>query len=130
MPRVHVAKENDLTRTMADCHRQMWDAYMVVDEERHSVMMTDDFRAVHPDGTVHLGKPTAAEIAATPIEDYWLRDMEAWPVGGEGAIVTYTAEVEVRNGLTAQRHQFAVGEVWMKHSSQWKCRYYHATMLK
>jgi len=130
MPRVHLAKENELTRAMGDSHRRMWDAYMVVDEETHSAMMTDDFRAVHPDGTVHLGKPTAAEIAATPIEDYWLRDMEAWPVGEEGTIVTYTAEVEVRNGLEAQRHQFAVGEVWMKHSGQWKCRYYHATMLK
>jgi len=130
MPRVHLAKENELTRAMADCHRRMWDAYMAVDEETHSAMMTDDFRAVHPDGTVHLGKPTASEIVATPIEDYWLREMEAWPVGEEGAIVTYTAEVEVRNGLSAQRHQFAVGEVWIKHSGQWKCRYYHGTMLK
>ena len=42
----------------------------------------------------------------------------------------YTAEVEVRSGLSAQRFQFAVGEVWMKHAGQWKCRYYHATMLK
>jgi len=79
---------------------------------------------------MHVGKPSAKEMAAAPIEDYWLRDMEAWPVGEEGAIVTYTAEVEVRSGLSAQRFQFAVGEVWMKHAGQWKCRYYHATMLK
>ena len=130
MPRIQRAKENDLTRELAERLRNIWDAYLLADEEAHSVMLADDFRAVHPDGTMHVGKPSAKEMAAAPIEDYWLRDMEAWPVGEEGAIVTYTAEVEVRSGLFAQRFQFAVGEVWMKHAGQWKCRYYHATMLK
>jgi hypothetical protein len=51
-------------------------------------------------------------------------------VGDEGAIVAYTAELEVRNGLSAQRLPFAVGEVWMKYGGEWKCRYHHATMLK
>jgi len=130
MPRIQRAKENDLTRELAERLRNVWDAYLLADEEAHSEMLADDFRAVHPDGTMHVGKPSAKEMAAAPIEDYWLRDMEAWPVGEEGAIVTYTAEVEVRSGLSAQRFQFAVGEVWMKHAGQWKCRYYHATMLK
>jgi len=130
MPRIQRAKENDLTRELAERLRNIWDAYLLADEEAHSEMLADDFRAVHPDGTMHVGKPSAKEMAAAPIEDYWLRDMEAWPVGEEGAIVTYTAEVEVRSGLSAQRFQFAVGEVWMKHAGQWKCRYYHATMLK
>lgn len=102
----------------------------MVDESAHSALLADDYRAVHPDGTVHMGKPTAKDVAAAPIEDYWLRDLEAWPVGDEGAIATYTAEIEVRSGLSAQRLRFAVGEVWMKQHGEWKCRYYHATMLK
>jgi len=47
-----------------------------------------------------------------------------------GAIVSYTAEVEVRTETTSGRFQFVVGEVWVCRDNQWKCRYYHATMLK
>ena len=130
MGRIHLLKENELTRELAGHIQRVWDAYLAIDEEAQGELLADDYRAVHPDGTVHLGKPTAKEMAAAPMEDYWLRNLEAWAVGAEGAIVTYNAEVEVRDGLSAQRHHFAVGEVWMKHSGQWKCRYYHATMLK
>lgn len=130
MSRVHLAKENELTRKLAERHQTMWDAYVSVNEEEHSRHLAEEFRAVSPDGTIHVGKPSAAEIAAQPIEDYWLREFEAWPVGEEGAITTYTAEVEVRRGLSAERFRFAVGEVWMKYGEEWKCRYYHATMLK
>jgi hypothetical protein len=85
---------------------------------------------VHLDGSVHIGRPSAAEITAEPIEDYWLADLQAWPVGEDGAIASYTAEVEVRNGTKSARFQFIVGEVWVKHDNDWKCRYYHATLLK
>jgi len=128
--RIHLAKENELTRALAERLQRIWDAYMRVDEKEHSEFLAEEYRSVHPNGTVHVGKPSAAEIAAAPIEDYWLRELEAWPVGEEGAIATYTAEVEVRAGLSAQRFRFAVGEVWMKYGGEWKCRYYHATMLK
>lgn len=64
----------------------MWDAYRAQDERAHSEILADDFRAVHPDGSVHIGKPTAREIAATPIEDYWLREIQAWPVGAQKAV--------------------------------------------
>jgi len=130
MGRIHLTKDDRLTRALADRIRGMWDAYMVADEPMHSEFLTDDFRAVHPDGTVHVGKPTLAEIRATPIEDYWLRELQAWPVGGEGAIATYSAEVEVRTGRSARRFKFEVGEVWIKHAGEWKSRYYHATPLK
>ena len=119
-----------MTQLLAERLRKVWDTYLVADEEVLSGLLASDYRAVHPDGTVHLGKPNAKEMAAAPIEDYWLRDVEAWSVGDEGAIVAYTAEVEVRNGLSAQRLPFAVGEVWMKYGGEWKCRYYHATTLK
>jgi hypothetical protein len=130
MSRVHAIKDDELTFALAERLSKIWDAYLAVDEKAHSEFLAEDYRAVHPDGTVHIGKPRTADIAAAPIEDYWLRDLEAWAVGEEGAIATYTAEVEVRVGLSAQRFQFAVGEVWMKHGSEWKCRYYHATVRK
>ena len=127
---VHPLSQNDLTRTIADRLTEIWDAYVRVDEESHSKHLTEDYRAVHPDGSVHIGRPSAAEIAAAPIEDYWIADLQAWPVFDDGAIVSYTAEVEVRTETTSGRFQFIVGEVWLRRDNQWKCRYYHATMLK
>jgi len=130
MGEVHAIAENELTRVLAEKHREMWNAYMRVDEAAHSSFITEDFRAVHPDGTVHIGKPSAKEIAAEPIEDYWLTEMQAWPVGEEAAIATYTAEVQVRVDESSAGFKFEVGEVWLKVGGQWKCRYYHATMRK
>lgn len=130
MGEVHLLSQNELTRMIAEKLTKLWDAYVGVDEEAHNEYLTEDYRAVHADGGVHLGRPSAAEMAAAPIEDYWLADVQAWPVGQEGAIVSYTAEVEVRNQTSSGRFQFIVGEVWARRDNEWKCRYYHATMLK
>lgn len=130
MPRVQTTHQDALTQVLAERHRALWDAYVTFDVPVHNEILADDFHAVHPNGTVHFGKPTAEEMAATPIEDYWLTEMQAWPLGEEAALVTCIAEVEVREHLSAARHKFAVGEVWAIRGGQWKCRYYHATMLK
>lgn len=130
MGEVHLLSQNDLTRAIAWRLEEIWDAYVRVDEESHNKYLTEDYRAVHPDASVHIGPPTAAEIAAAPIEDYWLADLQAWPVSDDGAIVSYTAEVQMGTGNASGRFQFIVGEVWVKRDNQWKCRYYHATPMK
>ncbi len=119
-----------MTHVLSERLEKIWDAYLQADEEAHSELLAEDYRAVHPDGTVRIGKPSAKEIASAPIEDYWLMELEAWPVGEEEAILTYTAEVEVRSGLSAKRIRFAVGEVWMEHDGHWKCQDYRGTVLK
>jgi hypothetical protein len=130
MGEVHVAGQNELTRTLAGRLRELWDAHLRLGEAAHSAILATEYRAVHPDGNVHIGKPSAEEIAAAPIEDYWLRELQTWLAGEEAAIATYTAEVEVRSGESPRRFKFEVGEVWSKVGGQWKCRYYHATMRK
>jgi hypothetical protein len=109
MLRIHILKDDAPTLTLAERVERIWEAYLAQDAPAHAALLADDYRAVHPDGSIHVGKPTVGEIAAAPIEDYWLRELQAWPVGEEGAIVSYSAEVEVRNGLQAERHRFAVG---------------------
>jgi len=127
---VHAVAENELTRMLAEQLRARWDAYLRVDEVAHGALLAEEYRAVLPDGSVHLGKPSAEEIAAAAIEDYWLREFQAWPAGDEAVIATYTAEVEVRNGLSAERYKLEVGGVWLRERGQWKCRYNHATPRK
>lgn len=130
MGEVHAVAENELTRTIAERLRGLWDAYVRADASAHSALLAKEYRAVHPDGTVHIGKPSAAEIAAEPIEDYWLTELQAWPAGEEAAIATYTAEVQVKSGASSLGFKFEVGEVWLKEGGEWKCRYYHATMRR
>jgi uncharacterized protein DUF4440 len=130
MSRIQLASQHELTQAIAERLRALWDAYLQNDAAAHNATLTEEYRAVHADGTVHLGKPSAEEIAAAPIEDYWLTGLQAWPTGDEAAIATYTAEVEVRSGLSAKRFKFEVGEVWLKAGGEWKCRYYHATTRK
>ena len=130
MRHIHTKNNHELTLALAVRLQGVWDTYLTVDAPGHSEILADDYRAMHADGSVHVGKPSAEEMEAAPIEDYWLRDLQAWPVGEEGAIATYTAEIEVRAGLSAKRLRLEVGEVWMKHGGVWKCRYYHATPVK
>ncbi len=128
MGEIQAAGQNELTLAIAERLRELWDSYVRIDAAAHSAVLAEEFRAVHPDGSVHIGKPSAAEIAAEPIEDYWLTELQAWPAGEEAAIATYTAEVQVKDGESSVGFEFEVGEVWLKVSGQWKRRYYHATM--
>lgn len=130
MGEIRSVTENDLTRALAERLRKLWDAYVRLDEEAHSAILAKEYRAVHPDGTVHVGKPSEKELAAAPIEDYWLTELQAWPTGEEGAVATYTAEVLAVSEGTRGRFRFEVGEVWLREGEQWKCRYYHATPRK
>jgi hypothetical protein len=130
MGKIQTAKKDALTKAIAGRIRDQWDAYIRVDESAHSAILAQDFRAVDPYGTVHIGRPSAKQIAAAPIEDYWLTDLQALALGEKAALNTYTAEVQVRTGESSQRFKFEVGEVWLRQKGQWKCRYYQATMQK
>lgn len=85
---VHLVRDNPLTRALAERLRALWEAYLGMDETAHSAILAAEYRAVSADRTVHLGKPSATEMAAAPIEDYWLRELQAWPAGEEAAIAT------------------------------------------
>ncbi len=108
----------------------LWDAYKNKDAAAHNAFLTDDYTAVHPDGTLHSGKPTAQEIAAAPIAGYKLSHLCVAPIEVDAAIVTYIAEVEIPGNTPPAHAQFAVGEVWVKHRGEWLCRYYQGTLTK
>jgi hypothetical protein len=130
MGEIRAGTQNELTLIIAGRLRELWSAYVRVDEAGHSALLTREYRAVHPDATVHPGKPSAKEIAAAAIDDYWVTELQAWPVGEEAAIVAYTAEVALGGSAETAKRKLEVGEVWMKEENNWKCRYHHATSQK
>ncbi len=128
MGEIRLLTESELTWMMAEKLRKVWNAWVRRDEAAHDELLAEDYHAVYPDGTVHVGRPGAEEMSAQPVEEYWLTELQAWPVGEEAGIVNYAAEVQAPGNPA--RLRFLVGEVWVKRGEKWKCRYHHATMQK
>ena len=104
-----------------------WDAYKKRDAAGLSALLAAEYTAVNPDGTLHLGKPTLQDIAAAPIVGYSLSEVRVEMLEPEIALVTGVAEVETPGGARAR---LVVGEIWVKQSGQWLCRYYQGTPTK
>jgi len=104
-----------------------WDAYKNRDAACLGALLAAEYTAVNPDGTLHLGKPTLQDIAAAPIAGYSLSDMRVEMLEADVALVTCIAEVETPGGARAR---LAIGEVWVKQSGEWLCRYYQGTPAK
>jgi len=117
----------ELTQAISTRVLKAWDAWKNNDAAALSTVLADDYSAVHPDGTVHAGKPTGQEIAAAPITSYDLARLRVASVGPDAALVTCIAEVEIPSG---EHVHVAVGEVWVKQHGEWICRYYQGTLMK
>jgi hypothetical protein len=127
---IELASDDELTQTLARRVQALWDAYRSVDEARYDASLTDDYFAVHPDGSLYFQKPTAQEIASAELDQYHLTQFRAARLGDEAALATYIAEVGIASHLAPATVKSAVGEVWIKRLGDWKCRYYQATFLK
>ena len=99
-----------------------WEAWKNQDAASNNASIADDFNSFWPDGSRHIGKPTAQQMAEQPITGYKLSQVRVVPVGADAALVTYFAAVKTP-GDNAE-HQMAVGEVWVKRNGQWLIRGY------
>jgi hypothetical protein len=117
----------DVTRSISTRLTGAWEAYKNRDEAAHSAFLTDDYVAIHADGTRRDGKPTAREIAATPISGYSLQNVQIARIDIRTALVRYLVEVHQPNGQVARS---LVGEVWVERGGQWLCRFFQGTLAK
>jgi hypothetical protein len=127
---ISLASDDVLTQTLARRIKTLWDARRNVDASGLNSLLTDDYTAVHPDGTIHVEKPTEQEIASEEMDHYQLTDLRGAPIGPEAALVTYVADVGIASHIAPATVRLAVGEVWIQQFRDWKCRYYQATVLK
>ena len=105
-----------------------WEAWKNQDAASNNAVIADDFDSFWPDGSRHIGKPTAQQMSEQPITGYKLSQLRVGPVGADVALVTYFAEV--RTPASNVDHQMAVGEVWVQRSGQWLIRGYSGTLIK
>jgi hypothetical protein len=105
-----------------------WEAWKKQDTASNDAVIADEFDSFSPDGTRHVGKPTAEQMAAEPIAGYKLSEFRAVPLGADAALVTYFAHVSLPNDDT--EYPMAVGEFWVKRSGEWFIRGFSGTLIK
>jgi len=122
---VAVATQDALTKTMAGRVRQSWAAWKKGDAAAFGALTTEDYREVAATGTLHFYRFTSQELAAFPITQFTISQLQARPIGHEGALVTYVGLITFQGGPG----KFAFGEVWVKQGDEWKCQYSQATAM-
>jgi hypothetical protein len=94
----------------------------------NNAFIAEEYVSCWPDGSCHVGRPTAEQMRAQPITGYTLSQFRALPIGADAALVTYLADVTVPSGGT--EHQLAVGEFWVKRGGEWLIRAYSGTLIR
>lgn len=105
-----------------------WEAWKNQDAASNNAIIADDFNSFWPDGSRHIGKPTAQRMSEQPISGYKLSQLFVVPVGADAALVTYFAGIQTPGENI--EHQMAVGEVWVQRNGQWVIRGYSGTLIK
>src|SRR5467141_140084 len=66
-----------------------WEGWKNQDPAPNDAIIADDFHSFWPDGSRHVGRPTAQQMSEQPIAGYKLSEFRAVPVGADTALVTY-----------------------------------------
>jgi hypothetical protein len=123
---VSVTTQDPLTKILADRVRQVWASWKKGDAAAFATLTTDDYREVAATGTLHYYRFTSQEFAAFPITQFTISQLQALPIGQEGALVTYVGLITFQNGGPLK---LVFGEVWVKQGDDWKCQYSQATTM-
>jgi hypothetical protein len=105
-----------------------WEGWKNQDPAPNNAIIADDFNSFWPDGSRHIGRPTAQQMSEQPIAGYKLSQFRVLPVGADAALVTYFADIKTPGDNV--EHHMAVGEAWVKRNGQWLIRGYSGTLMK
>jgi hypothetical protein len=105
-----------------------WEGWKNQDPAPNDAIIADDFHSFWPDGSRHVGRPTAQQMSEQPITQYNLSELRVVPVGADAALVTYFADIKTP-GNNAKFHM-AVGESWVKRNGRWLILAYSGTLVK
>jgi hypothetical protein len=123
---VSATTRDALTEAIAGRVRGVWAAWKKGDAGAYAALTTDDYREVLATGTLHFYHFTSQELAAFPISQFTISQLQAVPIGQDGALVTYVGLITFQNSGPGK---FAFGEVWVRQGGEWKCQYSQATTM-
>lgn len=109
-------------------HR-IWQSYGNADVDAHNALLSEDYGAIFPDGSLHLRKPTLEEIRSSPMSSFVLTDLRIVQVTPDTALANYVADVEGPVEGKTIHIRWRVGELWVKRHGEWKCRWYQPTQI-
>jgi len=121
--------DDPLTREIKAREMRIWNAYRQHDLAAHNALLSEQYRAVGPDGSIH-GRPAAQEFAKQPMSGFRFSDFRAEALGEHFAHVSYVADVEGPGPDGKLLHaRYVVGEIWVLEAGEWKCRNYQPTVV-
>jgi ketosteroid isomerase-like protein len=118
----------EMTEAISARLTAQWEAWKHQDAASNNAIIADDFHSFWPDGSRHVGKPTAQQMSEQPISGYKLSQFRVVPVRADAALVTYFADIKIP-GNNDEFHM-AVGESWVKRNGKWLIRGYSGTLMK
>jgi hypothetical protein len=128
METAHSVLIPELTEAISAGLVAQWEAWKNQYAASNNAIIADDFKSFWPDGSRHIGKPTAQQMSKQPITEYKLSQLRVVPVGADAALVTYFADPKTPGDSV--EHHMAVGEVWVKRNDTWLIRGYSGTLIK
>src|SRR5258705_8239960 len=85
----------EMTEAISARLHAQWEGWKNRDAASNNAIVADDFTSFWPDGSRHVGRPTAQQMAEQPISGYTLSEFRVVPVGVDTALVTYFADIKV-----------------------------------
>src|SRR6266436_3219815 len=79
----------EMTQAILSRLHAQWEGWKNRDVASNNAIIADDFTSFWPDGSRHVGKPTAQQMAEQPISGYTLSEFRVVAVGVDTALVTY-----------------------------------------
>lgn len=119
-----MATQDALTKALAGRERQAWNAFKKDDAVAYAALTAEDYRAVIANGALHFYRLTTQEMTAINVTQYIISQFQALPIGRDGALVTYVAQLTFNGNYV----KLAYGEVWTKQGEEWKLQYSQATV--
>jgi hypothetical protein len=118
----------EMTHAITAQLNAQWEGWKKQDPAPNEAIIADDFHSFWPDGSRHVGRPTAQQMSEQPISGYKLSELRVAPVGADAALVTYFADIKTPGNDT--EFHTAVGESWVRRNGRWLIRGYSGTLIK
>jgi hypothetical protein len=123
--------QSELARVLEAQVRGAWEAFKHKDKAAYAKFLTDNFQAVESDGDGERSRShVLGEVQHCMFESYLLQFFQVQPLGNDYAFVTYESTMQFPRTAALRYRRVFIGELWARHSGQWKMMRYQETLVR